>query len=90
MLVPQGHAVLVMKKGDTDQNEDEDSQDVPLVEQFTGVGIKVCKTRRIYHHFVQGQGNPPECQRFVVHDKSWKMHVFDTRLDFPVPVQSGC
>ena len=44
MLVPQGHAVLVMKKGDTDQNEDEDSQDVPLVEQFTGVGIKVCRT----------------------------------------------
>lgn len=31
-----------MKKGDTDQGEDEDSQDsVPLVEQFTGVGIKV-------------------------------------------------
>ncbi|KAK3095501.1 hypothetical protein FSP39_015420 [Pinctada imbricata] len=43
-LVPQGHAVLVMKKGDTDQQDDEDSQDVPLVEQFTGVGIKVSFT----------------------------------------------
>ena len=25
---------------------------------------------RIYHDFVQGQGNPPECQRFAVHDKA--------------------
>ncbi|XP_053407291.1 structural maintenance of chromosomes protein 3-like [Mercenaria mercenaria] len=44
-LAPEGHAVLVMKKGDTDQGgDDEDgsqSQEVPLVEQFTGVGIKV-------------------------------------------------
>lgn len=44
-LAPQGHAQLVMKKGDTDQGEEEDSQDsVPLVEQFTGVGIKVSFT----------------------------------------------
>ena len=21
--------------------------------------------------------------------KSWKLHIFDTRVDFPVPVQSG-
>ena len=28
------------------------------------------QTNRIYHHFVQGQGNPPECQRFAVHDEA--------------------
>jgi structural maintenance of chromosome 3 (chondroitin sulfate proteoglycan 6) len=39
-LVPQGHAVLVMKKGEVDQ-ADEEGGSVPLVEQFTGVGIKV-------------------------------------------------
>ena len=22
--------------------------------------------------------------------ESWKLHIFDTRVDFPVPVQSGC
>ena len=27
-------------------------------------------SNRIYHHFVQGQGNPPECQRFAVHDEA--------------------
>lgn len=47
-LVPDGHAVLVMKKGDTDQGGDDDdenqSKEVPLVEQFTGVGIKVSFT----------------------------------------------
>ena len=25
---------------------------------------------RIYHDYVQGQGNPPKCQRFVVHDEA--------------------
>ena len=25
---------------------------------------------QIYHDFVQGQGNPPECQRFAVQDKA--------------------
>ncbi|KAL3863460.1 hypothetical protein ACJMK2_005214 [Sinanodonta woodiana] len=46
-LAPQGHAVLVMKKGDQDQGDDDEgsqSQEVPLVEQFTGVGIKVSFT----------------------------------------------
>ncbi|XP_025093657.1 structural maintenance of chromosomes protein 3-like [Pomacea canaliculata] len=44
-LVPQGHAVLVMKKGEADQQGEEDGQSsVPLVEQFTGVGIKVSFT----------------------------------------------
>ena len=28
------------------------------------------RINRIYHHFVQGQGNPPECQRFAVHDEA--------------------
>ena len=28
---------------------------------------------RIYHDFVQGQGNPPECQRFVVHDEACRV-----------------
>ena len=31
------------------------------------------KTNRIYHHFVQGQGNPPECQRFAVHDEACRV-----------------
>jgi len=46
-LAPYGHAVLVMKKGDMDQGDDDEgtaSQDIPLVEQFTGVGIKVSFT----------------------------------------------
>ena len=30
-------------------------------------------TNRIYHHFVQGQGNPPECQRFAVHDEACRV-----------------
>ena len=30
-------------------------------------------TIRIYHDFVQGQGNPPECQRFVVHDEACRV-----------------
>ena len=38
-LAPQGCAVLVMKKGEVDQDSAEGH--VPLVEQFTGVGIKV-------------------------------------------------
>ncbi|XP_076467825.1 structural maintenance of chromosomes protein 3-like [Babylonia areolata] len=42
-LAPQGHAVLVMKKGEMDQ-QGEDGATVPLVEQFTGVGIKVSFT----------------------------------------------
>ncbi|XP_077991930.1 structural maintenance of chromosomes protein 3-like [Glandiceps talaboti] len=48
LLVPGGHATLVMKKGDIDQSSQEfDSESggppagTPLVEQFTGVGIKV-------------------------------------------------
>ncbi|KAI0216956.1 Structural maintenance of chromosomes protein 3 [Lamellibrachia satsuma] len=52
-LVPQGHAVLVMKRGDLDGEGDDDddrpsgSQDpskAHIVEQFTGVGIKVSFT----------------------------------------------
>ncbi|KAK7110449.1 structural maintenance of chromosomes protein 3-like [Littorina saxatilis] len=43
-LVPQGHAVLVMKKGEVDQQGEEGQASVPLVEQFTGVGIKVSFT----------------------------------------------
>ena len=30
-----------------------------------------------------------QCQRLAVHDEaaeSWKLHIFDTRVDFPVPV----
>ncbi|KAL8587035.1 Structural maintenance of chromosomes protein 3 [Nucella lapillus] len=41
-LAPQGHAVLVMKKGEPEGEEGQSS--VPLVEQFTGVGIKVSFT----------------------------------------------
>ena len=28
---------------------------------------------RIYRDFVQGQGNPPECQRFAVHDEACRV-----------------
>ena len=31
------------------------------------------RTIRIYHDFVQGQGNPPECQRFAVHDEACRV-----------------
>ena len=31
------------------------------------------KTIRIYHDFVQGQGNPPQCQRFAVHDEACRV-----------------
>ncbi|KAH9515257.1 Structural maintenance of chromosomes protein 3 [Bulinus truncatus] len=41
-LVPQGHGVLVMKKGEIEGDGAE--ADIPLVEQFTGVGIKVSFT----------------------------------------------
>ena len=30
-------------------------------------------TIRIYHNFVQGQGYPPECQRFAVHDEACRV-----------------
>ena len=31
------------------------------------------RTIRIYHDFVQGQGNPPECQRFAVQDEACRV-----------------
>ena len=31
------------------------------------------QTIRIYHDFVQGQGNPPECQRFAVQDEAFRV-----------------
>ena len=37
------------------------------------VHVCYCKTIRIYHDFVQGQGNPPECQRFAVHDEACRV-----------------
>lgn len=52
-LVPQGHAVLVMKKGDGGEGDDEDDPKasssnegakIHIVEQFTGVGIRVSFT----------------------------------------------
>jgi len=41
-LAPQGHGVLVMKKGEIEG--DGPDGEIPLVEQFTGVGIKVSFT----------------------------------------------
>ena len=32
-----------------------------------------CQTIRIYHDFVQEQGNPLECQRFAVHDEACRV-----------------
>jgi len=48
-LVPQGHAVLVMKRGDVESNEGDEEEDrsqdkAHIVETFTGVGIKVSFT----------------------------------------------
>ena len=31
------------------------------------------RTIRIYHDFIQGQGNPPECQRFALHDEACRV-----------------
>ena len=31
------------------------------------------KNNRIYHHFVQGQGNPPKCQKFAVHNEAYRV-----------------
>jgi len=46
-LAPQGHAVLVMKRGEIEGDEEEDTpskQERHIVEEFTGVGIKVSFT----------------------------------------------
>ena len=42
----------------------------------------------IHHDFVQGQGNPPECQRFAVHDEACRvLDVANLRHEggFPCP-----
>ena len=31
------------------------------------------KSIRMHHDFVQRQGNPPECQRFEVHDEACRV-----------------
>ena len=44
-LVPGGKATLIMKKGDRGGSQDEatpSDQSASMVDQFTGVGIKVC------------------------------------------------
>ena len=38
--------------------------------QTSGQRQKVYRTIRIYHDFVQGQRNPPKCQRFAVQDEA--------------------
>ena len=40
-LVPTGKAQLVMRKGDADSDQSQSVSDLPLVEQFTGISIKV-------------------------------------------------
>ena len=50
------------------------------------MGIESGRRKIINHDFVQGQGNPPSCQRFVKPRRG--LQIFDTRVDFPVPVQS--
>ena len=41
---------------------------------YGGYNINLLRgNKRIYHDFVQGQGNPPECQRFAVHDKACRV-----------------
>ncbi|KAG1659850.1 Structural maintenance of chromosomes protein 3 [Nymphon striatum] len=43
-LVPQGTGTLVMKKKNSEDSTEQDGQNIPQVEQFTGVGIKVSFT----------------------------------------------
>ena len=31
------------------------------------------RINRIDHHFVQGQGDPPECKRFAIHDEACRV-----------------
>ena len=47
-----------------------------LICSFPGIFGQFCpqwENNKIYHHFVQGQGNPPECQRFAVHDEACRV-----------------
>ena len=44
-----------------------------LLLQASTVFIDMILFIRIYHGFVQGQGNPPECQRFAVHDEACRV-----------------
>ena len=39
----------------------------------------------INHHFVQTQRNPPSNQRYAT--STTRLQIFDTRVDFPLPVQ---
>ena len=53
------------------------------------VVIETCWNTIIFLDIVQGQGNSSECQKFAVHDEvaeSWALQIFDTKVDFPVPV----
>ena len=61
---------------------------------YASVAISACPpvfllwTIRIYHDFVQGQGNPPECQRFAVHDKAslWiSLSLYEVVVDYFSP-----
>ena len=55
------------------------------------MGIESGRRKIINHDFVQGQGNPPSCQRFArprLGKPRRGLQIFDTRLDFPVPEQS--
>jgi structural maintenance of chromosome 3 (chondroitin sulfate proteoglycan 6) len=52
-LVPIGEAVLVIKRGDLGEDDDADDQPTQdsakshIVEQFTGVGIKVSRSENL-------------------------------------------
>ena len=48
------------------------------------MGIESGRRKTINHDFVQGQGNPPSCQRFATS----RLQIFDTRVDFSFHVQS--
>ena len=53
--------------------------------------IESGRRKIINHDFVQGQGNPPSCQdlqRPRLGKPRRGMQILDTRVDFPVPVQS--
>ena len=56
------------------------------------MGIEGGTRKIINHDFVQGQANPPSCQKLQLPRLGKPrrgLQIFDNRVDFPVPVESG-
>ena len=56
------------------------------------MGIESGRRKIINHNFVQGRGNPPLFSKICNVPRLGKprrgLQIFDTRVDFPIPVQS--